>query len=213
MNEPYPPGGGEPYPGGGQPYPGGGQPYPGGGAPGPGGWQPPPQPGDQSPYTAYPGGPAPYGSYGQPPAPQQPPQSIKIAVTLMYVGAGLEILGFVLNLIASGQGSSSAGSSAFGAAIGAGLWLWMAWANKAGKSWARIVSTVFFGIDCLLVLLVLVAVGTIVHVNSGIGAPTSGILVVAVLAALIVWLLGLVTIVLLWRRESSAYYAAMSGRR
>jgi hypothetical protein len=37
------------------------------------------------------------------------------------------------------------------------------------------------------------------------------ILVAAVLAGIVTWVIGLVTIVLLWRRESSEYYAAMKG--
>ena len=36
--------------------------------------------------------------------------------------------------------------------IGIGLWLWMAYANKAGKNWARITATAFFGLDTLSVL-------------------------------------------------------------
>jgi hypothetical protein len=39
-----------------------------------------------------------------------------------------------------------------GGLIGAALWLWMAQSCKAGKGWARVVSTVFFGIDTLSVL-------------------------------------------------------------
>lgn len=49
----------------------------------------------------------------------------------------------------------------------------MAVSNRAGKNWARITSTVFFGLDCLV--------------------------------------LGLGAIILLWRKESSAYFAAMSA--
>ncbi len=33
--------------------------------------------------------------------------------------------------------------------IGIALWLWMAQSNKAGKNWARIISTVFFAIDTI----------------------------------------------------------------
>ena len=36
--------------------------------------------------------------------------------------------------------------------IGIGLWMWMARANQAGKNWARITATVFFGLDTLSVL-------------------------------------------------------------
>jgi len=50
-----------------------------------------------------------------------------------------------------------------GAVALAGLWLWMAWKNKQGRPWARVVSTVFFGVFtaylALDLLALLVAVG------------------------------------------------------
>jgi len=76
-----------------------------------------------------------------------------------------------------------------------GLWLWMAWANGAGKSWARVVATVFFGLNTLDLL----SLVTRPHATLG--------LVLAVL----VWLAGLGAILLLWQRESSAYYQARSA--
>jgi hypothetical protein len=29
------------------------------------------------------------------------------------------------------------------------IWLWIAWKNRAGRNWARVVATVFFGLSCL----------------------------------------------------------------
>src|SRR5215831_4396179 len=203
----YPAGGGQQYPGA-QPYPGGqqypgGQPYPGGWqapgpsdwqAPAPSGWQPSVPPGWQAS--------APYG--WQPPS--GPPQSIQRAVMLMYVGAGLEVLGLIFDLIVR-QGSNATGIP--GAILGVALWLWMARANKAGKNWARITSTVFFGIDCLGLLLILVGAGVAMHSVSSSGKI---VLVASVVAGIITWGIGLATIVLLWGRESSQYYAAMKRR-
>ena len=40
-------------------------------------------------------------------------------------------------------------TAVIGALIAIGLWLWMAWANRRGRNWARIVSAVFFGINTL----------------------------------------------------------------
>jgi len=80
--------------------------------------------------------------------------------------------------------------------IGVGLWLWMAWANGAGKSWARIVASVFFGLNTID-LLTLVARP---HATLGLAL------------AILVWLIGLGAILLLWQRESSAYYQARSAR-
>src|SRR5215471_14912088 len=123
-----------------QPYPGGGDPYGAGGGPSyPPSWQPG--------YPSYPaGGEQPYASGWQAPVPAGPPPSIQRAVMLMYAGAGLEVLGLIFDLIIR-KGSTASGIP--GAIIGVGLWIWMAKANQAGKNWARITSTVFFGIDCL----------------------------------------------------------------
>jgi hypothetical protein len=81
-----------------------------------------------------------------------------------------------------------------GGLIGAGLWLWMAWGNRAGKSWARIVSTVLFGIDTISALTALGGATTV----SG-GGPTR-------IYGLVVWLIGLAAIILLWQRASSDYF-------
>jgi len=194
-----------------QPYPGGGDPYGAGGGPSypPGGQQPYPpswQPGYPS-YPAggqqYPGGEQPYASGWQAPVPAGPPPSIQRAVMLMYAGAGLEVLGLIFDLIIR-KGSSASGIP--GAIIGVGLWIWMARANQAGKNWARVTSTVFFGIDCLGLLLLLVGVGVVMH---DVSSSVKIVLVLSVVAGVVTWVIGLVTIVLLWKRESSEYYAAM----
>ena len=80
-----------------------------------------------------------------------------------------------------------------GGLIGAALWLWMAQSCRAGKGWARVVSTVFFGIDTLSVL-----VG-VAGVQGGGVSRIYGILV---------WVIGLIAIVLLWQRSSSDYFRA-----
>jgi hypothetical protein len=77
-----------------------------------------------------------------------------------------------------------------------GLWLLMAWANRAGQSWARIVATVLFGLNTLVVVLNLAR------------AAVSLSLVFVIL----IWLIGLGAIVLLWRKESSQFFAAGSAR-
>ena len=200
MNQPYFRSGDEPYPSGGPAYPAGGQsPYPPGGQPGY-----PSYPTGGGP--SYPGGPSPYPSAWQAPIPSGPPPSIQRAVMLMYAGAGLEVLGLIFDLIIR-KGSTSSGIP--GAIIGIGLWIWMARANQAGKNWARVTSTVFFGIDCLGLLLILIGVGVLMH---SVSSSVKIILVASVVAGVVTWVIGLVTIVLLWGRESSEYYAAMKGR-
>ena len=76
--------------------------------------------------------------------------------------------------------------------IGVGLWLWMAWANKRGKNWARITGTVFFGLYTLDLILV--------AARSASGVST--------VFAIITWLVGLGATIMLWRRDSSAYINA-----
>jgi len=81
--------------------------------------------------------------------------------------------------------------------ISIGLWVWMALMNKAGKSWARIVATVLFGLDTLFLLL---------------GVARAGAAASSVVSILI-WLIGLGTVILLWRKDSSEYFTAQSAPR
>ncbi|MEC3957412.1 hypothetical protein VMT65_30575 [Nocardia sp. CDC153] len=74
--------------------------------------------------------------------------------------------------------------------IAVGLWVWMAFANRAGKHWARVTATVFFAVDTLTTLYSVVA-GRF-PVSDAIGVLT--------------WLIGLAAVILLWRGPSSAYF-------
>jgi hypothetical protein len=71
--------------------------------------------------------------------------------------------------------------------VGVLLWLWMAWANNRGSSWARIVATVLF------------ALNTIAFVPE-VGRASVSIIVIA-----LGWLIGLAAIVLLWNRQTTQY--------
>jgi hypothetical protein len=150
------------------------------------------------------------------PDPGPPPPVILNAVKLMYAGAAVNIIGLIVGLATAGDLKSAikkaqpkltaaqvANSEHFlitatviSSLIGAGLWLWMAWANKNGKSWARILSSVFFGIATLNTAASFAQPGDVV----------SRIFTVAV------WLVGLGAVVLIWRREATAYYRASSGQ-
>jgi hypothetical protein len=81
--------------------------------------------------------------------------------------------------------------------IAIGLWLLMAWGNKNGQSWARIVATVLFGLNTLFLLL------------SFVRATVS----ISLAFSVLVWLIGLGAIVMLWRKESSQYFALAGPRR
>ena len=161
----------------------------------------------------------PYPTGGQGPVapPQGPaPQPVTRAVRLMYAGAALSALEIILGLVTIGSLKSAIRSQypnystnqihaaqvaaiAVAVVIGAiaiGLWLWMAWANGKGKSWARIVATVLFGLNTIDLLTLITR-------------PHS---VISLIFALLVWLAGLGAIYFLWQRESSAYFQAMSAR-
>lgn len=167
-------------------------PYPGGG--GPGGYQP--YPGDAQ----------------MPPAQRgSAPPSVINAVRLMYAGAaisgiaavlGLTLIGTVRNtlkaqtnpVLTTSQVNTAVdvfvGGVIVVGLIGIALWLWMAFMCKAGKNWARITGTVFFGIDTLLT------------VDSLVRAGAAATLVVNILG----WLVGLGAVILLWRKDSSAFF-------
>jgi hypothetical protein len=153
------------------------------------------------------------------PEPQRPsaPTPVLQAVKLMYAGAIVSAVSLIITLVTVGSLKTaihnadpslsasklhSAEVAAVAVAIifgliGIGLWLWMAYANKAGKNWARITATVFFGLDTLSVL-----------TSFRQAEP-----VLSRLISILVWLIGLGAIVLLYQRESSAYFSASKTRR
>jgi hypothetical protein len=154
----------------------------------------------------------PHPTSGPAPEPEQiePPRSVLNAVKLMYTGAALEVLALIIAVVTIGSLKSAivARHPAYtaarlhtaevartvplviGALIATGLWLWMAWANGRGRSWARVVSAVFFGIntlDLLISLFVVHAVATLV-------------------IGVVIWLVGLGAIVLMFSKESGPFY-------
>jgi hypothetical protein len=154
----------------------------------------------------------PYPSAGQVPEPMRPgpPPSVVMAVRLMYAGAVVSAVSLVVGLATIGGLRDSlhkndpkltpsqlhnlqtvvvVGSVAIGL-ISIGLWVWMALMNKAGKSWARIVASVLFGLDTLFLLLGVA--------RAGAAAGT--------LVSILTWLIGLGAIIYLWRKDASAYF-------
>lgn len=148
--------------------------------------------------------------------PQGPrPSSVRTAVVLMYVGAGLSALGLIGTLAFSGRIRNAVGRAARKARttkpltatqihalenayivivvvvllVALGLWLWMAWANGRGRSWARIVSSVFFGLNTIWLVFF--------------GTRTTASLVLIGLG----WLVGLAALIFLWRRDTTQYIA------
>jgi hypothetical protein len=165
------------------------------------------------PNSGYPAGQSPSFPYGSlPRVPSRPPRSVKVAVTLMYVAAGLDGISLIVDLIGGGRSPNGA-FGLFGSAVAVALWLWMASANRAGRNWARITSTVFFVIDTLVTGFLVLALRPFLHSTAALGGSVSDAALGAVLFGAGLWVLGLTTIVLLWRRESSDYYAAMAAFR
>ncbi len=190
------------------------QPFGVGQTPYPGSPPPPPAPG------AYPTGAA--GGPGQaPPAPPQPP-SIVLAVKLMYAGAVLAVLGLIYTVVTLGglkddvreqmldsdptvsqatiDGAVAVliGFSIFFGLIGALLWVWMAWKNGQGRGWARIVSTVFAAFN------IIAALFSLASANS---EP------IAVVVSLASAGLGIFILVLLYKKESTAFYEGTAASR
>ncbi|RMI35102.1 hypothetical protein EBN03_01915 [Nocardia stercoris] len=82
-----------------------------------------------------------------------------------------------------------------------GLWIWMAFANRAGKNWARVTSTVFFGISTLstLVGLMSLAVTSL--------APSSSVTGLSASVSALMWVAGLGAVIQLWHKDSRPYFA------
>ncbi len=148
----------------------------------------------------------------------RPPPSIQNAVRFIYAGAVIQALSVILDIaafhgriqsfLATGSAtplSASQLSTAdavgvgfliLGGIVGASLWLWMARKNKAGRRWARNLSTVCFAIYTLTLIAVIARPVTV----------WDKIIPVAE------WLVGVMAIVLLWKRESGDFYTARSRR-
>jgi hypothetical protein len=159
----------------------------------------------------------PYPTGGQGPVapPEAPaPQSVLNAVKFMYAGAALSAIEFIIGLTTIGS-LRSAIRSAYPnysdsqihtavvagvvtavviGVIAIGLWLWMAWANGRGRSWARIVASVLFALNTIQLFTLL-------------ARPHSAI---SLVFAILVWLAGLGAIYFLWQRDSSAFIQARS---
>src|SRR5258708_18125230 len=146
------------------------------------------------------------------PAAGDMPSQVRAAARLMYGGAvlgaiGLLYYGFsaspatvpqIVHVANPGSGAYRAGlvvGAALFAAVVAGLWLWMAWAIKRGRNWARVVSAVLFGLGTLRLL------GGLVM------SPASVITISWALS----WLAGLSALIFVFPRPSSAFFPSPAG--
>ena len=154
----------------------------------------------------------PYPSTDKPVEPERPaaPPAVLNAVKLMYAGAAVSTVSLVISLT-SISGTKAAIRKAkpsltvaqvnqlntfiialavVSGVVGVALWLWMARANGQGRNWARIMSTVLFGLATLDMFGVLSQPKTLL----GLVFPV------------LTWLVGLGAVVLLWRRESGEFF-------
>src|SRR5580692_4904113 len=154
----------------------------------------------------------PYPSGGQPVEPLRPaaPPPVLTAVKLMYAGAAVSTVSLIISLADIG-GSKAAIRKArpsltaaqvnqlntfiitlaiVSGVVGVGLWLWMAKSNSQGRNWARILSSVLFGLATLDLFGVLSQPKTLL----GLVFPV------------LTWLIGLGAIILLWRKDSTALF-------
>lgn len=185
----------------------------------------PPSGGEDKPPPQPP--PVPGPAAGQPPSWQdeaptaraEPPASILAAVRLMYVGAGLSLLWTLLlfpqrdaiqdELTAQDLDMTPSEidsvvttfilSLTLLGVLTIALWLWMAFANRRGHAWARIVATVLGVIAILFTLFTTLSV-----LGVGQGLNISVLLNVALIA------LAAAILFLLYRPDSNEYYNAVS---
>jgi hypothetical protein len=154
----------------------------------------------------------PYPSTDRPVEPDKPPapQSVLNAVKLMYAGAAVSAVSLIISLATIG-GTKDAIKKArpsltttqvdqlntfiialavVSGVLGVALWLWMARKNGQGKNWARVLSTVLFGLATVDMLGVLSQPKTVL----GLVFPV------------LTWLIGLGAILFLWRKESTEFF-------
>ena len=161
----------------------------------------------------------PYPSSGQPAEPLRPPPApVLTAVKLMYAGAAVSAAGLIIGLAliivdikAAARGRFLGHSLAaqkpliitvwivFGLVMIA-LWLWMARANGQGRNWARILSTVLFGLAALQLR------GDFTQPVSHAGFGATVLYYGGTALFIAAWLAGAAAVWLLWRPASGAFF-------
>jgi hypothetical protein len=142
------------------------------------------------------------------------PRPVRNAVRLMCLGAVLTLAVLVTVLVTLGSVRSAAvhdlaarqwptvmltqvGPWLASAPIGAGLWLWLAWANGRGYHWARPAFVAFF---CALTVVVFFGLG------EGGGEDALPYTWADLIAAALLWLAGAAAALLISSETASPYY-------
>jgi hypothetical protein len=141
----------------------------------------------------------------------RPPRAVLGAVRLMCVGAVVELAAVVTMVVTAAsvkaalakepgltvaQWHAALGLLTFrevSAVVAAGLWLLMAWAISQGRDVARFAFSAFFALTTLTMLIALARHGAAY-------APAD------MIAGAAIWLIALITMVLIFTRQSNTYY-------
>lgn len=167
----------------------------------------------------------PYPSAAPPPeqAGPRPPAAVRTAALFMYAGAALSLASGIITAVSGAAlragihhafpryspsqvravASAEIIYSAVYALVLIFLWLLVAWASRAGKAWARIIGSILFGLNTILLIVTLVTRAT-----AGIAPHLSASAVLTVLT----WVAGLGAVIMLWRPDASAYFTAGQDR-
>jgi hypothetical protein len=171
----------------------------------------------------------PYPSSGHPAGPLRAPAPAPVltAVKFMYAGAAVSAAGLIIGLALIIVDIKAAARGRFlGHSLSASqlrpliitvwvvvglvviaLWLWMARADGQGRNWARILSTVLFGLAALQLRGDFTQ--PVSHAGSGVTVLYYG--GTALFAA--AWLAGAAAVWLLWRPASSAFFRSQGFTR
>jgi hypothetical protein len=157
----------------------------------------------------------PYSSSGQPERPPAPAPA-RTAVKLMYAGAAVSLVPLLVALPSIGDiksyhvrwdGHTETAAqlsqlrpllitlAIVGGLIVPAVWLWMARANGQGRNWARIWSTVLFGLATLQLT------GTTAGTGIRFGVTAFGVII-----SVLTWLIGVAAVWLLWRPACREFF-------
>jgi hypothetical protein len=178
-------------------------------------------------YESAPG--MPTEDHGAPPPAAAKPGSVALAEKLMYGGAAVTLISGLIGAFGDQDAARESAREALEAAgeavdeatldaamqlgmvtgiifavIGAALWALMGWLNGKGIGWARIVATVLGVLGVLLTVVGLFGSALLP------GATAGGAL--AMVLSLVTGALALAVVVLLWRPDASAFFAARKRR-
>jgi hypothetical protein len=143
------------------------------------------------------------------------PRTVRAAVKLMLAGAAAELAAMITVVMTSGAVRAAVAARypaavhavlvhqitmLVGTPIAIGVWLWLAWANGRGEDWARMISGASFGLLTLAVL-------SSLSQHAATFAPAT------MIAATIIWAIGLVSLALIFTPAAGRYYRPQTAQQ